>query len=112
MVSRAFVPSVRYINGLRIYFKDKHTVQVSSDGVAINITRWAIKRKGVYEQTWYPFCKKLCRNNNLETIWDVMDIAQKYELDIMSVTGGPDKLPDNVKIRPSKFDWSFGGGNF
>lgn len=111
MVKREFQPSVRYINGLRIYFKSKHTVQVSTGDVAINITRWAIKRNGVYEDTWYPFCKKLCRTNGLNTIWDVMDIAQKYGLDMMSARNGPDKLPDGIKVRPSKFDWSYKNGN-
>ena len=103
MVDRQFTPSVRYTNGLRIYFKDKQTVQVSNGEIAIYISRWAIKQNGYYRNVWKPFCEKLRRSNRLETIWDVMDLAQSYELDMMSSRDGADKLPDKIKEHPSHY---------
>ena len=103
MKNSKFIPSVRYINGMRIYFKTKHTVQVTANGVTINIVRWDISARGTYKNIWYPFCEKLCKRNNLRTIWDIMDLAQSYDLTMVTHRSGADSLPKGIKVRPEKY---------
>lgn len=101
VVDNNFKPSVRYTNGLTLWFKNKREVEVRDGRSRVIISRYFI-RQNSYEKKWKPFCEKLYRLNSLHTIWDVMDLATKYELDMHSSYDRiPQPIPDDIWVRPA-----------
>lgn len=98
-----FVPCVRYVNGLRIYFKNTQTIQVSQNGVVLNITRWDNVERGNYSQCWKPVCEKLKKLNTIKSLWEVAYIAKNYDLTTYCPRDGEDELPPGIKVLPSKY---------
>lgn len=104
MDNNKFVPSVRVINGIEIYFKTKLVVQVRQGSMAINISRWDKPGGGTYVEAWRPFCSKLCHWNRLESIYQVMRLASHYDL-MITTAKSPDKPPPDIWIRPTHYIW-------
>lgn len=102
-VKREFVPSVRRTHGLVMYFKDKECVQVSSGEAVILFHRWLIRRNGFYAENWRPFCERLQKSNTIYSIFDVMDIAQKFDIQMQSALGDGYKIPRGIWRRPSYY---------
>lgn len=103
-INRAFKPSVRYVNGLCIYFRDKYNVEVSKDGQAIVVTRWLCRNRNDYAKRWQPFVEKLYRTNGLRNLIDIECLAWKYGLDVL-VARKPTPAAKGVFIRKTKHDW-------
>lgn len=102
----AFRPSVRYTNGLTIWFKNKHDIEVRDRSSAVIISRCFIKENNCYRDRWKPFCEKLYRINSLKTIWDVMDIAASYGLDMYSSYDRiPKPIPEGTLVRPAVYQY-------
>lgn len=99
-----FRPSVRYINGIQIYFKSKTVVQVTSRGYSVDIIRWDKPGGGRYAESWRPFCQKLYHMNSLENIYQIINLANRYELTTI-VSRHPVQPPPNIWVRPSKYIW-------
>lgn len=97
-----FQPSVRYTNGLTIYFRDKHTIYVFSKSGDLVLQRWFDRKRGDYEKVWKPFCSVLYRNNNLDTIWKIMNLAQRYGIE-MSSSLRKLEIPEGIRVRPSRY---------
>lgn len=97
-----FEPSVRYVNGLTIYFKDKDTVVAMDDKSTIICERWFDRALGSYAQRWKPFCEVLKTRNYLSTTRDVWNIAFKYEIGAMVSRTRP-TIPDKIKVRVAHF---------
>ena len=109
MVRRGFIASVRYLNGLTLYFKDKQSVHVWDErGSYIIVRRMDRPKRGYYKLFWKPFIENLCRNNSFSSTIQVANLAVSYDLTVISPSSQlPPKIPDNILIRPSKFK----GGN-
>lgn len=102
----AFRPSVRYTNGLTLWFKNKHDVEVRDRNSIIIVSRWFVKENNFYRDRWKPFCEKLYRLNSLYTIWDVMNIASSYGLDMYSSYDHiPKPIPKDIIVRPSFYHY-------
>lgn len=104
MKNSKFIPSVRYINGIEIYFKNKTVIQVTSDGYSVDIVRWDKPGGGRYTESWRPFCAKLCRLNSLENIYQIINLATRYGLMVFKARQ-PVEPPPGIWIRPSKYVW-------
>lgn len=97
-----FKPSVRYINGVTIYFKTKTIVQVTGNGMSVDVVRWDKVGGGTYSKAWAPFCEKLRRNNTIVNIYQIMALAGRYSLTMVK-TKHPEQPPDDIWVRPSKY---------
>lgn len=102
-VSREFVPSVRRTHGLVIYFKDKECVQVRFGDSAVLFHRWLVKTNRFYIENWRPFCERLQKSNTIYTLWEVMDLAQQFDISMQSPVGEGYKIPRGIKRRPSHY---------
>lgn len=99
-----FKPSVRYTNGVTIYFQTKSDILVWDNKTFIKISRYYFPPKNYYRACWKPFLEKLYRNNNLETVWDVASLANRYEAVVVCPRlPEPPPIPDDILVRPSKF---------
>lgn len=94
-VRREFVPSVRIINGLEIYFVDKTCVQIKDGNNFVLFHRWFVKAQSYYKYFWKPFCDTLKHSKSLRTIWDAMDIANRYGIQMQSPIK-PYKCPEEL----------------
>lgn len=100
---KPFEPQVRYLNGLIIYFKDKHSVVVSKDMVCVIYHRWFDRPRGSYNN-WFKFCRALKRRNTLDSIYEITQIANHFSIDHQTVTTTIKTLPPKgVKILPEHF---------
>lgn len=106
MNNDTFEPSVRYTNGLTLWFKSKHDVEVRDHRSIIIVSRWFVKENNCYRDRWKPFCETLYRHNSLHTIWDVMDLASKYGLDMYSSYDRvPKPIPAGILVRPAIYQY-------
>lgn len=84
IVRREFIPSARRINGLEIYFVNKSFLQVRDGKACVLFHRWFIKKGFFYKESWKPFCDKLKHSKSIKTIWDAMDLANRYGISMQS----------------------------
>lgn len=99
-----FKPSVRYTNGLTIYFRTKNDIMVWDDKLFIKISRYYFPPKNYYKTCWKPLLEKLYRNNSLETVWDIAKLANRYEAVVSRPRSpGPPPIPEDILVRPSKY---------
>lgn len=95
-----FRQRVRRTNGLTIFWIDEETVQVSTrDGATVVFNRWFLPRS--HYKLWKKFSDAIRRNNSLTEIWDVMDIARRYDIEMCSPIGRARKVPDDIEEVPS-----------
>lgn len=100
---KQFEPQVRFVNGLQIYFKDKHSVVVSKGSTCIIFHRWFERPRGSY-RNWFHFCRTLKRRNTISELGDVSAIAAKYDIDHHTVTTTIRSLPPRgIKVLPSEY---------
>lgn len=97
-----FRPSVRYVNGLVIYFKSKELVYVEKGKDMVCFMRWFCPKGQIYEKSWKPFCERLCRNNSISTIWQVIALANHYGIESYKPYW-PEEIPKKILVRPSVF---------
>lgn len=99
-----FKPSVRCTNGLTIYFRTKNDILVWDDKVFLKISRYYFAPKNYYKTCWKPLLERLYHNNNLETVWDLTKLANRYEAEVVYPRlDAPPPIPDGILVRPSKF---------
>lgn len=95
-----FRQRVRRTNGLTIFWIDEETVQVSTrNGAVVMFNRWFLPSS--HYKLWKKFSDAIRRNNSLTDIWQIMDIAQRYEIDMCSPVGKAKKIPDDIEEVPS-----------
>lgn len=100
LVKRHFVPQVRYINNLQIYFKDKYTVVVSQGKLCVLLHRWCKKS---YPR-WHSFCRCLQRRNNIRSVYEIIALATKYDVESHTVTTTIRSLPPKgIKVLPERY---------
>lgn len=96
---KLFRQRVRRTHGLTIFWIDEETVQVSArNGAIVTFNRWFLPSS--HYKMWKKFGDSLRRNNSLTEIWDVMDIARRYGIDMCSPTGRGKKIPDDIEELP------------
>ena len=97
-----FQPTYRVTSaGVIIYFMDKYTVQITHRSSAVICTRYFNRERNFYRRHWKPFCEKLYRLNYIESIWDVMDVAQKFEISMHSPYSKPYEIKPGTLKRPT-----------
>lgn len=100
-----FEPEVRHVNGMQIYFRDKHSVIVSQGYTFMVFHRWFDRKKGEYAK-WFNFCRVLKRRNTINDIYEVCKIADHYGIECHHVTNSIKTLPPRgVKEIPSHYEW-------
>ena len=100
-----FQPEVRYIHGLQIYFRDKHSVVVSQGMICIIFHRWIMRPRGSYRK-WHYFTRTLKHRNNLTSIHQIGQIAERYEVEHQTVTQTIRSLPPReIKVLPEHYDY-------
>lgn len=104
MKNDKFRPSVRYINGIRIYFKHKTIIQVTQRGYSVSIIRWDKPGGGTYSKSWRPLCRILTQRNDLDSIYQICSLAEKHDLIVISCRH-PEDPTEDVWVRPSKYLW-------
>lgn len=99
-----FKPSVRYTNGLTIYFRTKNDILIWDDKLFIKISRYYFPPKNYYQTCWKPLLERLYHNNNLETVWGVANLANRYEAVVTYPRmREPPPIPEDILVRPSRF---------
>lgn len=96
-------PSVRYINGLTIYFIYKNEILVWDSKSYIKVCRPFYPPKGYYTHSWKPLLERLYHNNNLATARDVALLASKYDADVYCPRSDHPPVPLEIWVRPSKY---------
>ena len=96
-----FKQSVRYINGLTIFFKSKETIYATDGKVSVIFERWFDKDSGFYRHNWFPFCDALRRNDGLESMYDLYRLASRYDI---SVVDHQKEIivPAGIKVYPAR----------
>lgn len=101
-----FEPQWRELNDLIIYFRDKHTVVVSQGTTCVMFHRWFERHLGDYEKKWNPFCRSLKCTNSLHTIWQIIQIAERYGVDHHTISTTIKTLPPKgIKKLPTIHKW-------
>lgn len=101
-----FEPQVRFINGIQIWWKDRHTIVVSQGFQCVMIHRWFDRQRGRYTP-WKRLCLRLKRRNNIKSLYQIVDMANEYDIDHQSVTSTIKSLPPKgIKVLPEHYDWS------
>lgn len=98
-----WTPSVRYINGLTIFFKKKDTVYVTDGKISVIFERWFGMAKGYYSSSWKPFTTQLKVLDGLASIYQVISIANKYGVECISATR-EETIPDGIKTHASRYN--------
>lgn len=96
-------PSVRFTNGLTLYFQYKDEILVWDSRSFIKVCRPFYPPKGYYTKNWKPLLERLYHNNNLETVRDVALLAGKYDADVYCPRSSPPEIPQDILVRPSKY---------
>lgn len=89
---------LREINGLTIFFRDKHTVWASDGKSHVYFHRWFTcdRPLGSYPQQWKPFIRDLKRKNNIESLRDLYILALKYDVSF-KFTFFKEEIPKGIK---------------
>ena len=100
----SFKQGVRRLNGLTNFWVDKETTQISNNkGTTIIFQRWFDCKS--YRSKWKPFNEFLRRNNNIEDIWQIVEVANKYDIEMTSPTRGAKEIPADIYEYPTRFIW-------
>lgn len=93
-----FERGVREIGGMVILFQSKEAVYIKlpSSSVVI-IHRWGDRSKGRYKEAWKPFTNYLKFTKRIDSIYDIIGMANKYELGFISSTRPMPEIPKNIK---------------
>lgn len=95
-----YVQGVRYLNNMTIFFKDKESIYIcckNNNNTVVIANRWWDKSRGRYAQSWRPFQQRL-KTNSLESIYSVIELANRYEVGIVCSTRPMPPIPNNIKV--------------
>ena len=91
--------SVRYVGGMTIFFKDKESIYIDYGDKAIVIAnRWWESQRGYYCSKWRPFQQRLKTSQTIETVYDVLKLANKFDIGIVCSTRPMPEIPDGIRI--------------
>lgn len=88
---KQFERKVRTINGLTIVFWEKDTIYIKDNKYQSPIiaNRWYAP-KGFYASCWNPFQTELKNRDDLDDIFDIIRIANYYDISIITAKQIPD----------------------
>lgn len=90
---------VRRLGSMTIFFASKESVYIGLDsGTVVIVHRWGDMAKGRYGKAWRPFTSKLKLSKNIETIYDIIKLANEYELGFICSTRAMPEIPDGVRV--------------
>ena len=92
---------MRYINGLTIYFAEKQAIYVTDGKMSIVLERW-FESNFNFEQKWDLLCRVLKHNKSVETVYQVWNIAMRYEICPHMTFHFPDIKPGTREIKEIK----------
>lgn len=96
--SRNYQPRVRYVNGLTIYFRTKQSIYVTDNKVAIVLERWFESRE-FYSEQWHLLSKRLKNNKEIHSVYDVWNMAMRYEVQAHQTFRFPEVEPGTPEIK-------------
>lgn len=94
-------PSVRYVNGLTIYFAEKKAIYVTDGKVAIVLERW-FEEKFDFGRKWDLLCRVLKRHKTVNSVYQVWNIAMRYEICPHMTFRFPKIKPNTREIKEEK----------
>lgn len=92
---------MRYINGLTIYFAEKQAIYVTDGKMSIVLERW-FESNFNFEQKWDLLCRVLKHNKSVGTVYQVWNIAMRYEICPHMTFRFPDIKPGTREIKEIK----------
>lgn len=99
--NRNYQPKVRYINGLTIYLANKQAVYITDGKVAIVLERW-FETNNFYKDQWDLMLRRLTRNKNITTIYEVWNLAARYDVARHQTFRFPEIKPETKEIKEEK----------
>lgn len=92
---KQFERKVRVINGLTIVFWEKDSIYIKDNKYQSPIiaNRWYAP-KGFYAKCWNPFQTELKNREDLNDIFDIISIANTYDISIVTAN----KMPDSSNL--------------
>lgn len=90
---------VRFLEDMTIFFKDKESIYIlcKKSNTVVIANRWWDKSRGRYSQSWRPFQQRL-KKVNLENIYSIIKLANRYEVGIVCSTRPMPEIPKNIKV--------------
>lgn len=99
---KTYVPRVRYINGLTIYFATKDTIFITDTKVAIVLERWFDNYFGFYKDNWKPLVEVLTKKQSLRTVYEVWNLADKYDVARHQTFRFPEIKSNTIVVKDKK----------
>lgn len=96
-LQEVYMPRFRRVNGLTIYFRSKQSIYVTDGKVAIVLERW-FEGNNFYKRQWKNMVYTLTYNKSIATVYDVWDIAMRYEVSRHQTFHFPDIEPGTPEI--------------
>lgn len=90
----------REIGHLKILFYGKESVYIKDDryfGITI-VHRWGDIARGRWKTSWKPFMDALKYGKKIEGIFDVIKLANWYNLGVVGSTRNLPETPKNIKV--------------
>lgn len=96
-IQKKFVQSIRYIEGMTIFFYDNESTYIDYGNYAVIVAnRWFDRAPGSYRKRWSVFNQRL-KTESIKTIYDILRLANHYEISIVCTTRGMPKVPSKIK---------------
>lgn len=93
-----FVRGVREVGDMIILFQTKEAVYIKlKTGSVVIIHRWGDMAKGRYCEAWKPFTNKLKFSKMIGSIYDIIRLANEYELGFICSTKPFPEITDDIK---------------
>lgn len=100
-LQEVYFPRFRKVNGLTIYFKTKQSIYVTDGKVAIVLERW-FEGNAFYRKKWKNMVYTLTYNKSIKTVYDVWNIAMRYEVNRHQTFRFPEIEPGTAEITNTK----------
>lgn len=96
MRGEKFVPWVRYVNGIEIYQKTPHDIQIRQGKNTILVTNWKQPRGEEFAGGWGTIRRRLSSNRSLTSISQIINMANEVNVLVLGVRY-PEEPPDEVE---------------
>lgn len=99
VVAGKFKRGVRYVGNLTIYFYAKDTVYVAEKNskITVCVHRW-FECRHTYAKNWRPAMNRLKFYNNIEGIYDVIKIANNYDLGVVTYSKPMPEIDEGIEV--------------
>lgn len=100
-LQEVYRPRFRKVNGLTIFFKTKQSIYVTDGKVAIVLERW-FEGNNFYHEKWKNLVYTLTYNKSVSSVYQVWNIAMRYEVQAHQTFRFPEIGPNTKEIKEEK----------